>query len=573
MQTSFMTSYQVLARKYRPQTFAEVLNQDAIVTTLKNAIKNNRLAQAYLFCGSRGTGKTTLARILAKALNCHHLTEQFEPCNRCKSCQEITSGHSLDVLEIDGASNRGIDDIRQINETVGYAASAGGYKIYIIDEVHMLTKEAFNALLKTLEEPPPKVKFLFATTEAHKVLPTILSRCQRFNLKRISPLLIQAKLRKIAEEQNIQVEDEALRLIANHAEGGLRDAESLFDQVLSFHDGLITASTVACMLGIVESDYFFKLDKASQESNLAVAFDISEEIFSQGKDIVYFVEKLTEHFRNILVVKLSGTQAPFLHLSEEEREKYAVSAKVYSQEACLMILDFLVEAHHQIRFAPSPKTTLEALLLRIIRAQSRIPVDILVRRLVDLEQKISKEGSSLENPSKVTAVRPVATPAISSAPPSSPIKPEAPSPAPKLEPLVDRAAKEIPSLSKTSDKLAPTSVDPTPCATPAISSAPLGSPIKPEAPSPAPKLEPLVDRAAKEIPSFSKTSDKLASTSVDPTPSPADLGIVEIVEKKGLLANSKVTKEKLDPSKISRYDTIMQFAAVELEGTIQKKLS
>ncbi|WP_213155857.1 DNA polymerase III subunit gamma/tau [Neochlamydia sp. AcF65] len=569
-----MTSYQVLARKYRPQTFAEVLNQDAIVTTLKNAIKNNRLAQAYLFCGSRGTGKTTLARILAKALNCHHLTEQFEPCNRCKSCQEITSGHSLDVLEIDGASNRGIDDIRQINETVGYAASAGGYKIYIIDEVHMLTKEAFNALLKTLEEPPPKVKFLFATTEAHKVLPTILSRCQRFNLKRISPLLIQAKLRKIAEEQNIQVEDEALRLIANHAEGGLRDAESLFDQVLSFHDGLITASTVACMLGIVESDYFFKLDKASQESNLAVAFDISEEVFSQGKDIVYFVEKLTEHFRNILVVKLSGTQAPFLHLSEEEREKYAVSAKVYSQEACLMILDFLVEAHQQIRFAPSPKTTLEALFLRIIRAQSRIPVDILVRRLVDLEQKISKEGSSLENPSKVTAVPPGATPAISSAPPSSPIKPEAPSPAPKLEPLADRVAKEIPSLSKTSDKLASTTVDPNPYATPAISSAPLGSPIRPEAPPPpAPKLEPLAERTAKEIPSLSKTSDKLASTSVDPTPSPADLGIVEIVEKKGLLANSKVIKEKLDPSKISRYDTIMQFAAVELEGTIQKKLS
>jgi DNA polymerase-3 subunit gamma/tau len=514
-----MTSYQVLARKYRPQTFAEVLNQDAIVTTLKNAIKNNRLAQAYLFCGSRGTGKTTLARILAKALNCHHLTEQFEPCNQCKSCQEITSGHSLDVLEIDGASNRGIDDIRQINETVGYAASAGGYKIYIIDEVHMLTKEAFNALLKTLEEPPPKVKFLFATTEAHKVLPTILSRCQRFNLKRISPLLIQAKLRKIAKEQSIQVEDEALRLIANHAEGGLRDAESLFDQVLSFHDGLITASTVACMLGIVESDYFFKLDKASQESNLAVAFEISEEVFTQGKDIVYFVEKLTEHFRNILVVKLSGKQAPFLHLSEEERDKYAVSAKVYSQEACLMILDFLVEAHHQIRFAPSPKTTLEALLLRIIRAQSRIPVDILVRRLVDLEQRIGKEASSLEDSSKATAAPPSATPA------------------------------------------------------PSIPSAPLSSPIKPEPPSPAPKLEPLADRAAKETPSLAKTIDKLASTSVDPTPSPADLGIVEIAEKKGLLANSKVIKEKLDPSKISRYDTIMQFAAVELEGTIQKKLS
>ena len=191
-----MENYQVLARKYRPQKFSEVVGQDPIVTTLKNAIKNKRLAHAYLFCGSRGTGKTTLARVFAKALNCHQPLPDGEPCNQCTSCKEITSGSSLDVLEIDGASHRGIDDVRQINETVGYAASGGGYKIYIIDEVHMLTKEAFNALLKTLEEPPARVMFFFATTEPHKVLPTILSRCQRFNLNRISSEKIVEKLRR-----------------------------------------------------------------------------------------------------------------------------------------------------------------------------------------------------------------------------------------------------------------------------------------------------------------------------------------------------------------------------------------
>ncbi|MBU6447179.1 MAG: DNA polymerase III subunit gamma/tau, partial [Verrucomicrobia bacterium] len=206
--------YQVLARKYRPQSFRDVLAQDAAVTTLKNAIRFDKVAHAYLFCGSRGVGKTTLARLFAKALNCQSLTADFEPCNQCSSCHEISSGQSLDVIEIDGASNRGIDDIRQINETVGYAPSRGRYKIYIIDEVHMLTKEAFNALLKTLEEPPEQAKFFFATTEAHKVLPTIISRCQRFDLARIPPSLIVSKLGEIALDLNRMVDKEALELIA-----------------------------------------------------------------------------------------------------------------------------------------------------------------------------------------------------------------------------------------------------------------------------------------------------------------------------------------------------------------------
>ncbi len=251
-----MSEYKVLARKYRPKNFSEVLGQDAIVTTLKNAIKHKRIAHAYLFCGSRGTGKTTLARVFAKALNCHNLNGDLEPCSECPSCKEIASGSSIDVIEIDGASHRGIDDIRQINENVGYTTSHGDYKIYIIDEVHMLTKEAFNALLKTLEEPPEKVIFFFATTEPHKVLPTILSRCQRFNLNRISNEKIIEKLKKIVIDQNVDTSEEVLQLIAERAEGGLRDAESIFDQMLSFHEGTLTIENARAILGIVPREAF-----------------------------------------------------------------------------------------------------------------------------------------------------------------------------------------------------------------------------------------------------------------------------------------------------------------------------
>ncbi len=422
-----MSEYKVLARKYRPKRFSEVLGQDAIVTTLKNAIKHKRLAHAYLFCGSRGTGKTTLARVFAKALNCQNPTDDLEPCNECASCREITSGSSLDVIEIDGASHRGIDDIRQINENVGYTTTHGDYKIYIIDEVHMLTKEAFNALLKTLEEPPEKVKFFFATTEPHKVLPTILSRCQRFNLNRISAEKIVEKLKAITVDQNTQTPEEVLQLIAQRAEGGLRDAESIYDQMLAFHEGTLTLDAAQAILGMMPRESFFALDKAGKEGNLSFAFDVVHTLFTEGKDLQHFLDSLTEHFRTILLVKQLGTGSRFLNLSETDLAKYAESAKLYSQEQCLDLMEFLLSSQTTLRQSPSPRVALESILLRVLRSHHRIPVDVLVRRLIELEGKFASEPVA----QPATPPKAAPTPAPAPAPAAAPVAKAPPPPEPK----------------------------------------------------------------------------------------------------------------------------------------------
>ncbi|MBA3957150.1 MAG: DNA polymerase III subunit gamma/tau [Parachlamydiaceae bacterium] len=489
-----MKEYQVLARKYRPQSFREVVGQEAIVTTLKNAIRRGILAHAYLFCGSRGTGKTTLARVFAKALNCLQPSADYEPCNTCASCREITSGHSLDVLEIDGASHRGIDDVRQINETVGYATASDKYKIYIIDEVHMLTKEAFNALLKTLEEPPPRVKFFFATTEPHKVLPTILSRCQRFNLNRIPQHDIIKKLGQIAKDLNVSIEEEALRMLANRAEGGLRDAESLLDQIITFHEGAITAAAVASILGMVSNDSFFALDQAGVDGNLSIAFEIAHDVFAQGKDVGHFIECLTEHFRTLLVIQMAGKDASWLTLSESDRDKYEVSSRLYSQEQCLTILDFLIEAQTNNRSASTSRISLEAILLRILRSHQRIPVDVLVRRLADLE-------------STLKTTTPIATPAPVEKPAPAEISPPKP---------ISAVPKAPPKSSITEDP----------------------TPAKADLPKPKKATPPPIEE---------KNS------------APIELGSRPTEEAKASSMNQQ-----------SRYDTVMQFAAVELEGTIQK---
>lgn len=361
--------YQVIARRFRPKLFSEVVGQPAIVATLQGAIHLDRIAQAYLFCGCRGTGKTTLARLFAKALNCEKRSKEGEPCNQCPSCKEIALGTSLDVLEIDGASHRGIEDIRQINEAVHFAPTRGKYKIYLIDEVHMLTKEAFNALLKTLEEPPEHVKFFFATTEPHKIPATILSRCQRLNLSRIESKQIVQKLAEIGQELKLNVEKEALELIARLSEGSLRDAQSLFDQVIAYCETTITVDQARDVLGLPATELFNRLDQA--KGSYEIAFEIAHEVFSSAKHIGYFLEELIRHFRHLLLAKRGLYTHP--------------NASFYQEEQLLDILELLAQGVQSIKTAPSERVHLEMLLLQIIRSHERLSLETLVKRLEQLE--------------------------------------------------------------------------------------------------------------------------------------------------------------------------------------------
>jgi DNA polymerase III subunit gamma/tau len=430
-----MSEYQVLARRYRPKKFKEVIGQDPIVKTLKNSLKFNRLAHAYLFCGCRGTGKTTLARIFAKSLNCEKPDDECEPCCSCPSCGEIAASSSIDVLEIDGASHRGIDDIRIITESVGYAPSKGKFKVYLIDEVHMLTKEAFNALLKTLEEPPPQVKFFFCTTEPHKVPQTILSRCQRFNLKRIPlPLIIQ-KLEFIAKDLKITVEEEALRTIAEYAEGGLRDAESFFDQIIAFSDGTIESTTIYDVLGIMPRKWFFAFDSAFRAGDLAQAFQISNEVFIEGKDLTHFLHDFAEHFRKILMYKTKSLSLDSFDPAFIEGLKAADAT--YSMEQCLQILDLIIAQEGTMKTSLSQQIHLDALFLRILRERHRIPIEHLVRKLVAIEKELKslpQDGTTAPKEQKA-----LPKPQIE-APEEAPcaLAPPSPPPLPPEEPLPNK---------------------------------------------------------------------------------------------------------------------------------------
>ncbi len=438
-----MSQYQIIAKKYRPKSFQDVYEQDAIIATLKNAIRYDRVGHAYLFAGSRGTGKTTLARLFAKAINCQNRSEEGEPCNACPSCHEINLGNSLDVIEIDAASNRGIDDIRNLNETTLYAPSAAGHKVYIVDEVHMLTKEAFNALLKTLEEPPAHVIFCFATTEPHKVLPTILSRCQRFDLQRISTQKTVAKLQAISKDLDVEVESGAFALIASYAEGSLRDAESMLDRMLCFGTQTVSKEQVQEVLGLVPQDTFFELDKAAVSSNFLYAFELAGQVFNGGVHLTYFLDCLMGHYRQIALVQLGAGEELKQEESHEFVAAYTKAAKLYTKEQVLTILDHLMVALESVQKSPFKRVNLEVLLLRIIRSMKQMTPDKLVEELVALKSQI-KTGSSVTAPTKQQA------PVIAKLPESKKEAPkEEPTPPPKVEtPPISSSA---PSTESTHD--------------------------------------------------------------------------------------------------------------------------
>ncbi len=352
-------SYLVLARKYRPQNFESLVGQNHITDLLGKSIESKRLAHAFLFCGPRGIGKTSTARILAKSLNCQE-GPTLKPCGVCSACQEITSGNSFDVIEIDGASNRGIDEIRALRENVKFAPAYGRYKIYIVDEVHMLTGEAFNALLKTLEEPPEHVKFIFATTEANKVPATILSRCQRFDFKRIGVDTIMKNLSGICAQEKLTIEESALFAIAKAAQGSMRDALSILDQLSALGAEGIKSKDVYSMLGIVETELLFNLTDALIAKDCPTTFNVFNDIVERGKDIKQLGKDLIEHFRNLMIVKIGGpTLTHMVDYPAAVKQRLDVQSQKITIPAVLKAMDVLIETQEVARVMETLRTPLE----------------------------------------------------------------------------------------------------------------------------------------------------------------------------------------------------------------------
>jgi len=357
-------AFVVTARKWRPKKFSEIVGQEHVTSTLKNAIKQSRIAHAYLFTGPRGVGKTTTARLLAKTLNCTNPVNQ-EPCNECESCNLIQNAQTLDIIEIDGASNRGIDEIRTLRESVKYAPIKSKYKIYIIDEVHMLTRESFNAFLKTLEEPPEHTIFIFATTDVHKVPLTIISRCQRYDFRRIQLDTIKGTLAKIAAAEKIEIDDTTLTIISKKADGALRDAESYFDQVVSYCEGKITHETVTQMLNLISEEIYFNITDAVLEKNYKAVFEVSNTLYKNGWDFVDFIDGLIEHFRNTLTVVVTG-KASFTETADVYKEKYVSYKNKFSEGDILRLLNFLSKTEQEIKYSQNQKLKIEIALSHLV---------------------------------------------------------------------------------------------------------------------------------------------------------------------------------------------------------------
>ena len=398
--------HKALYRVYRPRTFEDVVGQEHIVKTLKNQIKNNNIGHAYLFSGTRGTGKTSTAKIFARAVNCLHPINEG-PCNECEICRDTLNDNIMDVVEIDAASNNSVDDIRELRESVKYTPSKAKYKVYIIDEVHMLSQGAFNALLKTLEEPPSYVIFILATTEPHKIPATILSRCQRFDFKRVSSKDIAARMAYICEKEDIEVEDKALNLIARNSQGALRDALSILDQCMSFGNDKILYNDVIELLGTVNIDELFELSQAIIDENTKKSLQILNEFVIWGKDIRNLINDLIDHFRNIMVCKVSKDLDEIISLPEENIEQLREQSKTIDTNELIRILNILSQTQDAMKSSSNTRILAEVTIMKIAQPMFDESKEALLKRIENLE-KIIETGNikvvSVEQPKSESVI-------------------------------------------------------------------------------------------------------------------------------------------------------------------------
>ncbi len=393
-------SYQALYRKFRPATFDDVKGQDAIITTLRNQLRNGRIGHAYLFCGTRGTGKTTIAKIMARAVNCED-PQDGNPCGVCRMCRGIAAGASINVIEMDAASNNGVDDVRQIVEEVSYSPAEGNYKVYIIDEVHMLSNSAFNALLKTLEEPPSYVIFILATTEVNKIPITVLSRCQRYDFKRISIDTITDRLRELMEKEGIQAEEKALRYVARMADGSMRDGLSLLDQCVAFHYGeTLTYDMALDVLGSVDSEVFGRLFRACVAENVTETLQVVQDIVMQGRELTQFVTDFILYLRSLLLLRVSDNIEDVVDVSSDNLALMKEEAQLAEDDVLMRYIRIFSDLQGQLRYSTAKRVLIEMALIKICRPQMETRQDALLARIRDIEEKLENGTYSVAAPGR-----------------------------------------------------------------------------------------------------------------------------------------------------------------------------